>query len=80
MAWREIRKVKSSDGKRRMNLYARDDGLFCFAEFSEEIDDPEYSGRETYWIPRLESGLYDSAQAAERDAYAQIPWLRDNAN
>ncbi len=78
MALHEIRMTQSPDGTRRMHLYARDDGLFCFAEFYEETEDFPYAGREirTYWLPGLESGLYETAQAAERDAYAMIPWLR----
>ena len=79
MARREIRMIESPDGKRRMHLYARHDGLFCFAEFYEETEDSPYVSREdrTYWLPAFESGLYETAEAAERDASAIIPWLRN---
>lgn len=45
--------------------------------FEEErkIEGVDYTGR--HFAPTHVSGLYQSADAAERDARAMLPWLRD---
>jgi hypothetical protein len=72
MDWKEIKRVLSGDSKRRMVIRAAPGNLFCF---EEDI----YVTRDgyTFWSPTHGSGLYDSAQAAERDARLELPWLRD---
>ena len=64
----------SGDGKRRVEVWRRNDGFFGFSE-EEELDD-EYSG--LYWSPIRGSGLYETREDALRDARAEIPWLRDS--
>jgi hypothetical protein len=53
-------------------------GFYHFIEETEQEGD-EYTG--PYFSPTHFSGLYASAEAAERDARATLPWLRDqNSN
>jgi hypothetical protein len=58
----------------RLLLIAEANGMWRFEEVSEHEGD-EYTGR--YFAPTHVSGLYESADAAERDARATLPWLRD---
>ncbi len=61
-------------GTRRLLLIAYASGMWSFAEETEQAGD-DYTGR--YFASTYHSGLYASAEAAERDAYAMLPWLRD---
>ena len=66
----------SDDGKRRVEVFDHQDGFFSFEESHETTDIvPEY-GSDTYWMTSHISGLYESAEAAERDARTTVPWLR----
>ncbi len=76
MDWREIRRFQSPDGLRRLIVEAEAGGLFRFTEETYETED-DY----TFWTPSGQSGLYESAVAAERAARLEIPWLRsENSN
>jgi hypothetical protein len=48
--------------------------MWRFEEEAEHEGD-EYTGR--YFAATHVSGLYESANAAEQDARAMLPWLRD---
>ncbi len=75
MDWKEIKHVLSADGKKRM-LIMEAGNLFRFDE-----DTYVTEGGYTFWSPTHCSGVYDSAEAAERDARLELPWLRDkNSN
>jgi hypothetical protein len=71
---RPIKTFERPDGKQRLSIMARDDGLYRFVESSEF-----YAGvvDVLYWAPTYWSGIYETAEAAERDARLIIPWLRD---
>lgn len=58
----------------RLLLIGETNGMWRFIEESEQAGD-EYTGR--YFSPTHLSGLYESADAAERDARMTLPWLRD---
>ena len=79
---REIKVVFSRDGKRRFHLYDRADGFFSFDETYEAQEDlTEVGGPiETYWAEGYHSGIYESAQAAEREARVMLPWLQEISN
>jgi hypothetical protein len=66
-----IKCIKSADGKRCIDIVARRDGRFQFHENAEITEDGM-----TFWTPAGESGMYESAEQAERSARAEIPWLR----
>ena len=77
-AWQEIRRVVSTDGKRRMTVKLTPNSLFRFFEDTLAYDDDNDIA---YWSPSHMSGLYASADDAERAAYSELPWLRDqNSN
>lgn len=59
---------------RRLILIAEANSLWRFVEDSHYEGD-EYTG--PYFAATHYSGLYESADAAERDARAMLPWLRD---
>jgi len=67
---------KSANGVRMVEVYDHQDGFFSFEESCEAIEDIPDLGPETYWMITYVSGLFDSAEAAERDAQLAIPWLR----
>ena len=69
---RKLKDIFSPDGKRVVEIWRSGIGLFYFQELSEESD--PYAG--SYLAPSHGSGLYDSAEAAEREAKATLPWLR----
>jgi hypothetical protein len=73
---RRIKTIERPDGKARLFILARDDGLFRFVAESEQEEDGDI-----FWAPSDWSGLYDSAERAEQEARSMIPWLRDqNSN
>lgn len=74
--------VTSLDGKRRFHLYDRGDGFFSFDETFQAIEDLSDVGGpvETYWAEGYHSGLYESAEEAQREARALLPWLQDISN
>jgi len=71
---KEIKRIESSDGKKRVSIVRSTVGnLFRFEEETYVTDRDGY----TYWNCTYISGFYDSAEAAERDAHVELPWLRD---
>jgi hypothetical protein len=71
---REIRlkTIERPDGKARIFIIARDDGLFRYVGEVEDHD--EFAG--TFWRPCDMSGLYETPEAAEADARNEVPWLK----
>ncbi len=67
-----VKTFESADGTHRAFVVARPDGMFCFEEDT-------YTSEEgyTFWTPSDASGLYATAEAAERAARQSLPWLRD---
>lgn len=59
---------------RRLTLIGHSNGMWHFVEHSHYEGD-EYTG--PYFAPTHVSGLYASADAAERDARAMLPWLKN---
>jgi len=74
--WTHAKSVKileREDGKARLYILARNDGLYEYRAEAEVVGD-EFEG--IYWAPTERSGLYATAEEAERDALAHVPWLR----
>jgi len=65
-----VRRVMSPDGLQRMNVESSG-ALFRFTEDSYFTEDG-YS----FWTPTHFSGLYSSADDAEKAAHQELPWLR----
>lgn len=70
---KKIKTIERIDGKARLHIFARNDGLYEYRGEAEIIGD-KYEG--IYWGDTEMSGLYASAEEAERDAYDEVPWLR----
>jgi hypothetical protein len=68
-----IKTLASADGKHSVDIVARHDGSYQYHEH-EYVEADEFSG--PHWEPRHMSGLYASAELAERDALAEMSWLR----
>lgn len=66
-----VERIESRDGTRLVAIIARGGGLFGFEELRLITQDGY-----TFWTPTHCSGLYDTPDAAERDARAILPWLR----
>ena len=67
-----VKQFISTDGLKRLEILERDDGLYEFVEESI-VEGSKYEG--IYWLPTLESGLYQTLDHAERDAVLSVPWL-----
>jgi hypothetical protein len=67
----EIKSFQAEDGKRRAFIVARKDGVYRFVEESV-TDDLGH----IYWDQTYSSGLYETAEAAEKDLRSIIPWPR----
>jgi hypothetical protein len=68
-----IKVIDRADGKAKVYILARHDGFYEYRAYLE-IQGTEYEG--IYWAPTYKSGLYASADEAERAAYDDVPWLR----
>jgi hypothetical protein len=74
MTWMHAHSIKtlmSADGKARVLILSRDDGFYVF-EAERYWEDEGY----TCWLPTHHSGLFDSAETAEREAIARVSWLK----
>jgi hypothetical protein len=69
---RRIKTIGRPDGKARLFILARDDGLFRFEGESEQEEDGDL-----FWALSESSGLYESAERAEHEARRTVPWLKD---
>jgi hypothetical protein len=70
-----VKRIESQDGTRHVEFLMGTHGLFRFLELILVNDEKDYEGE--YWTPGEYSGLYDSLEAAERDARLTLPWLGD---
>lgn len=65
-----IREFRSADGLKAAVIFRRPDGNFGYtSEYRKQDEDG------TFWAPAANSGIYDSFEAAERAALAELPWL-----
>ncbi len=77
-AYELVKRIERADALRALEIFRGDHGLFRFDEMTwrkPDVDDPYED--EGYWAPTLCSGLYDSADAAEKAARAEIAWFRE---
>lgn len=63
-----INAFESNDGKVRVDLLQRNDGLFEFRAHVERYEDGGPYDGQPYWLPTVNSGLYASVEDAKRDA------------
>jgi hypothetical protein len=76
--WKEIARVVSQDGQRRMIVTLTPNNLYRFVEETFRTEDAPGASMppRSYWSPSHMSGLYESAEDAERAAYMKLPCLR----
>lgn len=68
-----VKQIPSRDGKRRLAILRRDDGLFYYREdWFAEWDDAPHAWQDGYPL----SGLFASCAEAETEARATTAWLR----
>ena len=68
---RVVKEMKRADGKRRVSILERSDGNYTFAEDADGDDGYTYDN----WPVLVTGAIYDSAELAENEARAQVPWL-----
>jgi hypothetical protein len=66
-----IKTIERPDGKARVYILARDDALFRY-EGEAEMELDGY----TYWGKSAGSGLFETAEDAEENAYDEVDWLK----
>jgi hypothetical protein len=76
-----VKAYVSPDGDRKLEISRRTDGMFSFEELAVDVyiepDDEYLPDGETYWVTTDLSGLHQSLEAAEAEAMARLPWLRN---
>jgi hypothetical protein len=71
---RRIKTIDRPDGKARLFIIERDDGRY---RFEGEAKQDDGDGHGVYWCPCDISGLYSTAEEAEKSAEFEVLWLRD---
>jgi hypothetical protein len=69
-----VREILSADGKVKVDLLKRHDGLYEFRGYVERIEEGPFEG-DLYWFPVEHSGLYETKEEVERAALAAVPGL-----
>ena len=70
-----VQQITSPNGKRRLTICRRDDGLFFYREdWFAEWDDAPHAWQDGYPL----SGLFACAAEAEAEARVAIYWLRQS--
>lgn len=67
-----VKRIENSDGTRLVEFLCGSHGLFYFVELTYSND--EYGD---YWSHEGSSCFYDLLEAAEQEARAVLPWLRE---
>ena len=74
--YRELYRIPEPNGVRHVAI-EESDGLFRYSAWKRVIEE-RYDGKTDACLqPILWSGLYESAQDAERSARAEFPWLSE---
>ena len=72
-----VKTFLSSDQQRCVRIYQRDDGLFSFDEARRVRG---WSGEPCWAALPSYASFCDTAETAEREALATIPWLHEAQN
>ena len=74
----QIQEFLRPDGKARVEIFVRDDGIYSFVEEALGLDENPSSGEvTTYWYPTAWGGKCESLDIALREAKGRVPWLRE---
>lgn len=66
-----VRSITSPDGKRRLDIIQRPEGICRYVEHALEQD--MYAGGE-FWNEIRHSGLFADPEAAEKEALSSVSW------
>jgi len=72
-----VKTITSPDGKHRIDIEQGPGGLYRYVTFDDRYRDDEDFQNPPHWAIEGFSGLYDTAEAAEADARANLAWLRE---
>lgn len=76
-----VRGYLSPDGLRKLEIFKKSNGFFQFEESTVDLiiepDAEFFEEGTTYWNCTHLSGLHDSIEAADAEAKASLPWLRE---
>ncbi|MEQ1941131.1 hypothetical protein ABMA32_01775 [Mesorhizobium sp. VNQ89] len=72
-----VKVFERQDGSARVviSVHTVSPRLFSFTEEIWKVDDDHPLGPDAYWSSTYESGLYDTAEAAEVEASSMFPWI-----
>ncbi|MES2193835.1 MAG: hypothetical protein V4517_05430 [Pseudomonadota bacterium] len=71
--WQKV--FERADGKAKLTISERNDGLYCFGVEEEYIRPDDDGTTYTIWVPESGSGLYQTANEAEAAARAEVLWM-----
>ncbi len=72
-----IKKIISKDGKHRLDIEVSPGGLYRYVTFDDRYrNDPDFQVPPEWTIEAF-SGLYETVDAVEADAMAELGWLRE---
>jgi len=80
--WEEVMRLETGDPHRRAVVLRGPHGLYRFdglrwRKYYEPTDDDYGAVDGGWWDCDHRSGLYLTAEAAEKEARAELPWLRE---
>ncbi|MDP6953739.1 MAG: hypothetical protein QGF53_13375 [Alphaproteobacteria bacterium] len=68
-----LRSIETADGSRCVDIFARGDGSFGFAEFRRDFEEGRW-----YPVGDHEHGVFRSEAEAVAAATSHVPWLRSD--
>jgi hypothetical protein len=72
-----IKQIISKDGKHRLDIDLTAGGLYRYTTFDDRYrNDPDFHDPPEWRIVEF-SGLYQTSEEAEADAFADLEWLRE---
>jgi|GEM_PF-5504360 len=72
-----IKSITSRDGKHRFDIERGRSGLYRYVILDDRYRTDEDFQNPPYWRIEAFSGHYETAEAAEADARAELAWLRE---
>ena len=71
-----VKTITSRDEKHRIDIQRSEVGLYRYVTLDDRYRTDEDYHNPPYWTIEAFSGFYETAEAAEADAKAELAWLR----
>jgi len=70
MVFEIVRTIKSKDGKRKVDIFRRENGTFGFS-------DMEFGEDEGFWFPagKYSTAIFNSEETALKEVQSRVIWL-----